>query len=491
MLKKTIIDIANNNNRAISSTIKKLDLAFWLFIHASFGNTFSEKLFRWCYPDIISKCLVCNGETIFLDFSRGFRKYCSRKCTSYGSIDKKRDTCLKKYGTVHFSKTIEYKNKFKKTCLEKYGVENPGQIEKLKSSRARKKQETFFFSLLTEISDFTTPLFDFSNYNEVREIKKWECKLCGNHFDSHCFNKLPKCPKCFPTAQYGGQSTIEQEIIDFIKNDLTYNKSIIENSREIIPPKEIDIFMPDAKLAIEVCGLYWHSSKFCYPEYHVNKLEQCEEKGIKLLTIFDDEWFLKKDIVKKRLSFKLNKIHSTTSARKCVISQVSPQEVRRFLIKNHLHGYVPSTVNIGLYYIEELMAVATFGRNRFSKKENCWEFHRFATIDSIPGAASRLFKFFIENYDPDSIISYADRCWSDGDLYKKLNFKLIGKTKPNYWYWNKNGKLPRLNRMSYTKKKLVKEGFSKDKTEFQIMEERGFYRIYDCGSYKFRWEAKK
>jgi len=101
---------------------------------------------------------------------------------------------------------------------------------------------------------------------------------------------------------------------------------------------------------------------------------------------------------------------------------------------------------------------------------------------SVIGGASRLLQHFITINSPRKIISYCDRRWSNGVFYEKLGFKKSGTTKPNYWYV-KNG--TREYRFKYRKDQLVKAGFDKEKSESTIMDERGFARIYDCGSYRF------
>lgn len=94
----------------------------------------------------------------------------------------------------------------------------------------------------------------------------------------------------------------------------------------------------------------------------------------------------------------------------------------------------------------------------------------------------RLFKYFIKNYQPKEVISYADRSWSQGDLYEKLGFESIGKTEPNYYYII-NG--VRKHRFIFRKDQLVKEGFDSTKTEHEIMLGRNIYRIYDSGNLKY------
>ena len=81
----------------------------------------------------------------------------------------------------------------------------------------------------------------------------------------------------------------------------------------------------------------------------------------------------------------------------------------------------------------------TFSKSRFSKKYE-WEMVRFCNKLNyhIPGAASRLLKYFEKNWKPHSIVSYADRRWSTGNLYNALGFSLDHISPPNYWYFKTN-----------------------------------------------------
>jgi hypothetical protein len=103
---------------------------------------------------------------------------------------------------------------------------------------------------------------------------------------------------------------------------------------------------------------------------------------------------------------------------------------------------------------------------------------------SVIGGASKLFKHFLDKYKPISVVSYADRSWSIGGLYEILGFTLKSKTKPNYYYLIKKN---RINRYNFRKDVLVKEGYDPNKTEHQIMLNRGIYRIYDCGSLVYEY----
>lgn len=107
---------------------------------------------------------------------------------------------------------------------------------------------------------------------------------------------------------------------------------------------------------------------------------------------------------------------------------------------------------------------------------------------SITGGPSKLFNYFIKNYEIDEIISYADRSYFDGALYEKLGFILENKTDPNYYYIVNN---IRKNRFGYRKDILVSEGFDEKKTEDEIMRSRGIYKIYNAGNLKFIYKIKK
>ena len=99
------------------------------------------------------------------------------------------------------------------------------------------------------------------------------------------------------------------------------------------------------------------------------------------------------------------------------------------------------------------------------------------------GGDLKLFSYYLKIQKPNKIISYSDIRIFDGKLYSTLGFNKIHESKPNYWYVLEN---KRYHRFAYRKNVLVKQGFDKDKTEKQIMFNRWYYRIYDCGH--IRWE---
>jgi hypothetical protein len=119
-------------------------------------------------------------------------------------------------------------------------------------------------------------------------------------------------------------------------------------------------------------------------------------------------------------------------------------------------------------------------------KKNCYELTRLCSIFnfSIIGGASKLLKYFETNYKPSEILSYADKRWSEGNVYKLLGFDFIGTTQPNYWYIIKN---QRKHRFAYRKSELSKllKTFDNNLTEWENMQLNGYDRIWDCGHLKF------
>ena len=292
------------------------------------------------------------------------------------------------------------------------------------------------------------------------------------------------CPKC-----RGQISKRETEVVDYIKS--IYSGNVITTDKTILNGKHIDIYLPDINLAIEFDGLYWHNELKKPISYHLNKTKLCKYKGIKLIHIFEDEWIYKKDIVKSMLRNKIGLTANKIFGRKCIIKEVNIKDSREFLDNNHIQGDVSAQIKLGLYYNDNLVSLMCFNEPRKAKSNDFIEFEltRFCNKlnTNVIGAASKLLKYFIDNYKPKNIISYADLRWSTGDLYLTLGFTGVRNGRPNYFYVV-NGK--RVNKSGFRKSKLIKSGFDSNKSEHEIMLENGIYRIYDCGKIRFELTTK-
>src|SRR5690606_8212220 len=140
------------------------------------------------------------------------------------------------------------------------------------------------------------------------------------------------------------------------------------------------------------------------------------------------EWRDKKDIVKSRVLNILGVSPDKIFGRSTDIREIDNKEAKSFLEINHIQGGINCKTNIGLYYNEELVSVMSFGGLRknlgSSSKEGVYEMYRFCNKlnTTVVGGASKLLKYFINEYKPKEIVSYADRRWSQGELYEKLGF---------------------------------------------------------------------
>ena len=281
----------------------------------------------------------------------------------------------------------------------------------------------------------------------------------------------------------------QRQIFEKIK---TNNK--ILNNRKIIYPFEIDIVLPDIKLGIEYNGLMYHSegfdkySKFRNKDknYHLDKLELCNLKGYDLFHIFEsdniDIWI---SMINNRLG-----VNERIYARKCIIKELKSTEIKDFLNNNHLQGFINSSINLGLYHNDELVSVMTFSKPRFNKKYD-YELIRFCNKlnTSVIGSASKLFNYFIKNYNPKSIISYANRRFSNGSIYEKLGFKFLRKTEPNYFYFKPNDVAILMSRNQFQKHKLKDKLniYNPELSESENMFNNGYRRIYDCGNLVYEY----
>jgi hypothetical protein len=261
------------------------------------------------------------------------------------------------------------------------------------------------------------------------------------------------------------------------------------NNNTLLDKKEIDIYIPSKKIAIEYNGLYWHSDKFKEKNYHLDKTEKCEQLGIRLIHIFEDELTHAPDIVKSKIIDILGLTPNKIFARKTIIKEVSNKESVKFLTKNHLQGHSSASIRIGLFYNEELVSLMTFCKPK--KKNggiNVYELNRFANKlnTNIIGGASKILKYFIKTYNPIEIISFADKRWSIGNLYVKLGFVIVRINKPDYWYCKST---KRIHKSFFRKEKLSKKiNIVGEFKEWDVVSQLGYNRIWDCGKITFQWK---
>lgn len=273
------------------------------------------------------------------------------------------------------------------------------------------------------------------------------------------------------------RSRREKEIYDIL---LSFNDNWKNNVRDVIPPYELDAYNEDLKIAVEVCGSYWHSSERKHVNYHQEKWKKCKEKDIKLITLFESDSI---DKIKNLFSEK-KKIY----ARKCKLIEIKNPHF--FHKEHHFHGTSNCSESIGLEHEGELVAVCSLSKSRYNKsfEMECSRL-TFHSDFIVIGGASKLFKHFMKKYD--SIITYADLRFGNGKVYEKCGFTFSGITKPNYFYFKLKNSDILYSRIEFQKHKLKDklENFDENLTEYENMLNHGYYRIYDCGNSV--WTYKK
>jgi hypothetical protein len=323
-------------------------------------------------------------------------------------------------------------------------------------------------------------LYDYSKTDYINSNVRTKI-ICSKHGE---FSQLPLshlngngCPKCSAIISKG-----HKEIIDFIDR-----KNAIINCKNVIGPYEIDIFIPKLNIGVEYNGLYYHSFNSIESKdqkfYHYNKTFFAINKGIQLLQVFEDEWIYKKDIVKSIINSKLNK-NNKIYARNCSVVDVNSKEFFDFCDLNHIQGSLNSRIKLGLIYNNELICVMGFNvHNKY-----CYECTRFCNKlnFNVIGGASKLFKHFVKRFNPESVLTYADRRYSNGNLYVKLGFDLVGITNPGYFYVKGNKKYSR-NKFQKHKLEKVLSKYNKNNSEAINMFNNGYRRLWDSGHYKFVW----
>lgn len=285
----------------------------------------------------------------------------------------------------------------------------------------------------------------------------------------------------------------KNEIISYIKSLATDINTVEHSDGGLNSGETLDLYFPDLKQAIEINDSYWSSDIFKTKTYHQNKTLDYIRKRINLLQIFEYEWLdiRKQSILKNMIANRIADKREIVYARKCEVRAVTSKECTKFLLENHLQSSVQSPIAYGLIYNSKLIGLMTFGKPRFASLYD-YELLRLAWDSNVKvvGGSERLFKHFISEHNPNTIVSYCDISKFRGDVYFNLGFKSSSDllTSPNYVWFNPITKdtKPRYQTMKH---KLIARGLGTlEQTEVDIMLDLGYIRIHDCGNLKFIWD---
>jgi len=404
--------------------------------------------------------------------------------------DKIKSTNIERYGVDHPMHLDSIKDKIKSTSLEKYGVDNPSKSEIIKQQIRTAQLDTYYSKLCSRLEIHKIRPNDQEPFNFTSNHFKWICDTCNSHFDGTAINgRIPRCPTCYPAHISSGQ----QEIVDYIKGIvgvdplLINDRTVLANKNDKRKNKELDIVIKDKNLAIEYCGLRYHTEGFGNKNkfYHYNKWYECNNKNIQLITIFSDDWYDNKLLIKSMINVRLGK-SAKIPARKTIVSVIDNYQAEEFFENNHISGYIKSSYNIGLFYENKLVMCMSFSKSRYNKSFE-FEITRMAAIRNtvVVGGASKLFSYFVKNKNPNSVISYCDLSYGTGKSYLKMGFASFGKPTIGYQYVELNKPNCRYDRLQFQKHKL---GETNGLTEKQFMLSNGFDVIWDCGHQKYIWK---
>lgn len=280
------------------------------------------------------------------------------------------------------------------------------------------------------------------------------------------------CPKC---AYAEGRSEIERRISD--KFPLAE-----QGNRKILHGQEIDLLI-NSTLGVEINGMFWHSErKGRGKDYHLAKTTEAASVGVQLLQFWGKEVEANEDIICSMIRAKAGQSENLIFARHTTAAVIPSSTAYKFLKANHLQGACPATVCVGLYHMGDLVMVATFGTPRFNKDYQ-WELLRLCSVlnTTVVGGASKLLKHFMRNHT-GSILSYANRRWSDGKVYEQLGFTLVRETKPSYVWFDGVRVLSRYQCQKSKLHKLLGDKYDPAKSERENMVAGGYTRVWDCGN---------
>lgn len=403
--------------------------------------------------------------------------------------NKKRKTLLKNFGVSGLNDSLIINEKRKQTNIEKYGHYNPFGSSTIKNKIKKQNKERYGV-------DYTGSFY--IGDSTLTKLNDVEWLIQQHHVNALTLKDIALELSVDPTTvanyfrKHGVEikhffvSSGEKQIEQFLKG--MGNFTINTNVRTIIPPYELDIVVPEKNLAIEYCGLYWHSDRFKDRNYHRMKTDMCQQKGYRLLTIFEDDWLHKRDIVERILRERLGvNNQQKIYARRCESRQILDKIERdNFFDNEHIQGSAKSSLTYGLYYNSTLVACMSFIR----RGEGIFELNRYATKLKVVGGFGKLLSFFKEN-NPSwiKIITFADKTWSSGDLYKTMKFKEITPHVPVSYYYVQGVK--RVHRSNYMRRHLPKKisNFNPSLTEFENCDRNGILRVWDCGLIKFVQES--
>jgi len=383
------------------------------------------------------------------------------------SIEKNHNTKLEKYGNISPFASPEVREKSKKTNLDRYG----------NSYYSQSKLSDEILAILQDQNLFSNFAIGKTFYEICNELQV-SLRTVLNYVYKYDIRDKIKAPTV---------SSYETKVKNLLDN-LKIN--YIHNSKRIIAPLQLDFYLPEHNLAIEVGSAYYHSELAGGKDrnYHYLKWKQCQERDITLLQYFDYDILNNWHLIESKIKRLTHQSIPIIGARKLTINPLVDYKIEsNFLETFHLQG-ASSKRNLVLaaYYNDQIAGITSW-----LIKDNSCELSRFATdIDySFPGLFSKMLKYFINltNFH-GTLMSFSDNRHSNGNLYKSIGFRLGGVSNPGYSYTRNFIEFE--SRIKYQKHKLGKifnliQADIATVSEWSIMQSQGFDRMWDAGQSKW------
>lgn len=530
------------------------------------GKEFHAKSVRTVYCDgpHYKKCEVC-GKMFELDVKlHRDRRSCSKECLKVlqvrdrdfeqehenmkkallekygvdnpvkipGVPDKIKSTTLERYGKEWYTQTDEYKERVRDVSLEKYGTEHWLSSKEIIDKRKETVKAKYGSDNIFSSEYGKRKIFEYWNSNygidsssqlHIKDFSAW--KSFQENSVQYIDNHYPEGVTIQQLAHDLGVSIVsiyaylDEEVfqskiirdfsrmetdVSLMLKDIDPDINIHHNRRKLIPPYEIDIYLPDYNIGIECNPAYTHNSSNVNPwceesmnsRYHLMKTELAESNSIFLIHLFGYQWKHKREIIESIMRNLLKKNTLRIFARNTHIQEVDIEACKEFLNKNHLKGSCNSSVRLGLYYNNDLVYIMVFSKQHKSKKNNydnegMYELVRFCSKlnTSVVGGASKLFKYFLSMYSPREIVSYSDRSYTRGNVYSLLRLRQVDTISPDYMWVNPSTEVatPWYNFTTDYLQKLSLDSEDKLKSKVEIIESAGYVRVFDCGKFVWKW----
>lgn len=284
-------------------------------------------------------------------------------------------------------------------------------------------------------------------------------------------------------------SAPEREIREYFESK--YGLEVVGSAYGVVDGKQLDLYFPEKKLAVEYNGCFFHSEgnggRAFARTRHLEKTEACERIGVRLIHVWEDEWHSSKERVLRLIESKLGLLKPLIYARSTNIV-VNPNPLKLYE-ETHIQGFARATMTYGLQYKGELVAAMSFLK---TSQPGVYELNRYASR-GVHGAFSKLLKAFRDdNADWREVYSFGDRCVvsRSSNVYTSNGFKEISISPPDYKYTR--GQKDRIHKFNFRKKILSRKyGLDLSMTESEMAAELGFKRIYNCGLIRYSIKNEK